>query len=392
MFDVIVVGGGLVGTSQICALQKLGLKVALIDHSKLETHKISSSARALALTLSSQRFFESLDLWDVLKEKSEAILEVKVSQKKQFGVVHLRAKDEKLPALGYVINADHLINTLENFISSKISSIPNSNLKIFRPEKIQKLKFINDEYWQIELESNTVLKTKLLIAADGTESFIRKQLGIGVITKDYHQTAILTNLVLSKSHDGIAHERFTDSGPIALLPFGDQTSAKCVWVTHPAEAKYLKEASKEEFLKKSQQTFGFSAGVFKESSERILYPLKSIRSENIYTHSLVFIGNAANTLHPVGGQGFNLGVRDIVVLTDIIQKAIHNQQDIGDMEVLQAYANRRNEDHHRTFWFTDRLASTEKSHTLGILLTEFIGPLKHTMIRFSTGFASPAPI
>lgn len=383
-YDLVIVGGGFVGASLALALKNHSIKIALIDKAvPTPTKESILNARAIALSATSQRFFEAIQLWPVFSNEIEPIHEVQVSKKGSFGITRLNAAQEGLKELGFVISADKLTDVLNQAL------ISHPNLTLYRPDEIKQLKSLQSG-WQIELKSGTNLSTALLIAADGSHSFIRQHQGIGLDTHDYEQTAVLTNIRLSCSHRNIAYERFTKDGPIAMLPFS-KNLVKLVWVASIDEAKLLMELDKPIFLKQCQSIFGYSLGEFIDCGTRISYPLQSAYAESLYSDRLVLIGNAANTLHPVGAQGLNLGLRDVAALSELLATAFTSKQDLGSLELLQKYAEWRKADHEHTRFFIHQLVKKDKIYTLGILGCEVFSPLKNWVIQRGMGMLRGLP-
>lgn len=378
-FDITIVGSGLVGASLGCALQNQNLKVALLDHSPLPKHSSSDplEARALALSDTSVQCLETLKIWPKISAHASAIQSIQISKQKHFGVSTLCAKDAQISALGYVISAalleQALIQTLETL----------ANISVFRPDEILDLER-KENIWLIRLKSQKILRTKLLVAADGAESYLRKHQGIGIKIQDHQETAMVFNVVLTQAHQNIAYKRFTRDGSIALLPFG-KNQMKCVWIVPSAKIHGFENLSETEFLEKWQATFGYRLGRLTQWGKRFSYPLKSMYAENIYGDRLVLIGNAANTVHPTAAQGFNLGLRDAAMLAEIIMEAQKAHQDIGSIDVLRRYANARSRDHQNIRQLTDRLRESSLLQHLGILASEWVLPFKHLILEQGLG-------
>lgn len=377
-FDVVIVGGGLVGASLACVLKSYSVKIALIDKTEKDISQESIlNARAIALSHTSQQFFLSIDLWQAFIPHIVPIVEVHVSKKGFFGVTKLNNNSKPI---GYVISADILSKMINERLECKTVE---SSVTIYRPDEISNLKQINDN-WHIELSSGKTLTSPLLIGSDGSDSFVRKCQGININSHDYQQTAITANIKLSQSHKNIAYERFTDSGPIAILPFGENC-VKCVLVTSTVQAKKIMENEEYQFLNHCQSLFGYRLGKWLDCGKRSAYPLRSYYSEAIYGERMVLIGNAANTVHPVAAQGLNLGLRDVAFLAELIITAKNNKQDIGSSDLLQTYFKLRTLDHHRTRFFTHQLATQKTILLLGILGCEWIEPLKNKIIEGGMG-------
>lgn len=383
-FDIIIVGGGLVGASLACALKNQALKIALIDKSPLNAKPHHNfDARALALSLPSIKCLQMLNVWPKICESASVIKAVHVSKQGHFGVTKIGALEHRLPALGYVVNADDLNNALNQVVET----LP--HVTLFRPEEIIKLEK-RDQGSVIQLSNQKNLKTKLLVAADGSESPLRKQQGIEVKVQDYQQTAIVANIALNQAHQAVAYERFLENGSIAMLPFGEN-KVKCVYVVPSNQAEILKAQSDIVFLESIQDQFGHRLGFFKQLGKRVFYPLKKLCVETLYADRFVLIGNAANTVHPIAAQGFNLGLRDAATLAEILVQAQNANQDIGSVEVLRSYADRRKDDHQAIRYFTDSLAEPHVFQWLGILASEWVMPFKRRIAERGLGWHQNLP-
>lgn len=379
-FDIVIVGGGLVGASLACALRDQPFKIAILDknpslHSTLAD---SLDARALALSLVSVQTLKTLKVWPQLESLAEAILEVHVSKQHLWGVTRIRANDYQLPALGYVVNAD----ILNQVLTEVVRALP--NVTCFRPDEIVQMERSETNTWAIHLKSQQMIKATVLVAADGADSYVRKHQGLGCTIHDHHQIAVVTNIELAQSHHGIAYERFTSTGSIAMIPFGDKR-VKCVWAMPEEMATRDKVLSAAVWLKNIQTEFGFRLGRLQQIGSRIQYPLRTIHAESLYNDRLVFIGNAANTLHPIAAQGFNLGLRDVATLAEYWVRATQFNQDIGAVEVLRDYAQSRANDHQRVSELTACLADPNPMHWLGILACEGMPWVKRWVAKQGLG-------
>lgn len=389
-FDIVILGGGLVGASLACALIAHGFNIALLDKS-VPDHSIDEvKAKALALSLYSTQYLASLGIWQQIHLRAEPLRSIHVSVQGQFGMTCLNAQSSGLKELGAVINADVLNACLNQTLEKQAGS----NLTLLRPNTIRALspqyeiKENREQFsgWKLTLDTGKTLYTKLLVAADGIDSCVRQDQGIEVVVHDYQSTAIVTNLQLSpsRSHDHIAYERFLKNGSIALLPFGEQR-VKCVWVMPSEEAEAFLAHSTSIFLDKVQEIFGQRLGPFVHCGPRIPFRLKSMRATQLYGQGFVLIGNAANTLHPVAAQGFNLGLRDVSTLARILIHAKHNHYPLNGIELLQAYAGNRADDHSSAHQFTHRLTQGGPSISMGILACEWIPAFKQHILQTGMG-------
>ena len=347
-FDVAIVGGGLVGGSLATALANTSssIQIALIDSQPLAQINLNAhqyDGRSIALALSSKKMFTALGLWDALQEHATAIKNIHISDQGRFGVTRLDSKRYEVESFGYLVPADYLIHTLNNQVDSC------ANVTRVQPYKVSKIKQYAD---CVVLKQNIgeSIQANLLIAADGAKSFIRKSLEIEVEEKQYLQSAIVGSVECEQNHNQTAYERFTQDGPLALLP---KQGNYCgfIWM-NPTECAAINLALDDQaFKNKLQNAFGFRLGYFKSISKRFAYPLELLVSQQRAKQRVVLIGNAAQTLHPIAGQGLNLALRDIAELVELLtEKKLNNVVDS-----LKKYAEKRQPDIEKTIRFTDRL-------------------------------------
>lgn len=366
-YDIAIVGGGLVGASFARAIANLGLQVVIIDRAPAQ-HLYNSSLdnRGLAIAYTTKQVLEQLEVWKQLEDKAFPITDVHVSEQKCFGHTHLTAQQLHIPALGYVISASQLGHALVH----DLEKLP--NLTVLRPVTISNLNYSNiTGDWTLQVADKTI-SAKLLIAADGTNSMARKVQAIPLNSKDFAQTAIVTNIKIHAKNISIAFERFTNLGVLALLPFGTQ-QMKCIWTVDNANLAELTKLTDAEFLARVQQAIGFRAGKLLGVEARQIFPIQFAYATQVYGASLALIGNAANTLHPVAAQGFNLGIRDAMTLAKILQQAIQMQIPINSPVTLKKYANLREYDHNKTRNFSNDLVEIFAQTMPGVGLARSVG-------------------
>lgn len=354
-YDIVIIGGGLVGLTLAHALsQNLPLhrpaKIALVEKKPLlefaSLDQAMLDSRTTALSYGSANIYRALGLWSHICEKATPIMKIRVSQLEKFGQTEIHSNDFRIPALGYVINNDDLLTIL-------INQRDVGNLCLHSPAVTKNISIAKDGV-EIELEENTNVSNitaSLVVLADGGRSEIYRQLSIKHDSKDYKQSAMIANIELDRCHHGLALERFARSGPMALLPIsgseGRHVSTVCC-ASHK-DIVELKSLTESECLCVLQDKFGYELGVFKKLGKRDSYPL-SLRTvnEQIRPH-LVVLGNAAHTLHPVAGQGFNLALRDIMQLTECLK----NSESYGNYSDLYQYLQRQQADQTTTISMTD---------------------------------------
>jgi 2-octaprenyl-6-methoxyphenol hydroxylase len=395
LYDVIIVGGGMVGASLAHALSGHGLSIAVIESYPLNTSSQPSyDDRAIALSFGSKRILDALGLWSKLASSAEAIEKIHVSEQGQFGFARLDHHEEGVEALGYVVTARDLGSVLLPTLTEvdDVSLLCPATLEDFSLEE-------NKVTVNVLIDGKpSTLQAKLLVAADGGQSSVRERLGIKVSESDYGQSAIVSNVSSQQPHNNIAYERFTSSGPVALLPMTENRSA-LVYTVKNEDQKVVMALSDDEFLQQLQLRFGYRLGKFTRMGKRFVYELKLKQVEEHIRHRVALIGNAAHTVHPVAGQGFNLGIRDVAALAEVIVDADHKQVDIGELSVLSEYENWRNKDHRNVMTATDSmvklfehpLAAVKVARNAGILAVDMLPGARHLISRFAMGLTGKQP-
>ncbi|MBA3535279.1 MAG: 2-octaprenyl-6-methoxyphenyl hydroxylase [Tatlockia sp.] len=379
--DILIVGGGLTGAILMIAMAKQGYSCLLVD-AKLSGANLSPDfdARSLALSPASIRILQMLNIWPLLQADATAIASIHVSEKGRFGSTNITS--EELP-LGYVVEMQHINRAIEQLLDKS---------QILAPAKLQALDKNKSLATISNPEGEFLVQAKLIVGADGTESAVRRLSALAVKIKDYQQQALVANIGLARSHQNAAYERFTPSGPLALLPMTEKR-ASLVWALSPAEAKRLMALDERAFLSDLQKNFGYRLGRFKRVGKRIIYPLQQLTMPTKIAWPLVFVGNAAHTLHPVAGQGFNLGLRDVASLAQCI---IH---DGLNEAMLQGYQKMRQHDEWAITQFTNSLISIFGSRLPGISVVRNLGliafdnltVLKRYLTHYTRGFAGVTP-
>ena len=394
-YDLIVVGGGMVGSSLAIALAGRGLRMAVIEaHQPGADTQPSYDDRGIALAYGTQRIFEALDIWPQISAFAEPIAEIHVSDRGHFGATRLYAKDEGVPALGQVVTARELGRVLVERVTG------DKSIDVIAPARVAGFA---DEGGQVrvEVERNGVvdqLRCRLLVAADGGNSAIREQLDVPVVRWQYGQSAVTTNVTPARPHGNVAYERFTDSGPVALLPMSEQRCA-VVWTVRDEQVDDVLALDDAAFLAAFQQRFGYRLGRFRRVGRRVAYPLSLLRARKSVHGRIAIIGNAAHTLHPIAGQGFNLGIRDVAALAEVVCDAFAGGDDIGAPVVLEAYARWRTNEQRNVAVATDGLARlfsnplapVRIARNLGLLAMELLPAAKHPLARGAMGMLGRQP-
>lgn len=392
--DVAIIGGGLVGASLAVALAPLNLRVVLIESQTPPNSAPSWDERCIALNAASQQIVSALGLWDALAPSVEPILSTHISERGRFGVARFSAEDAGLPALGYNVPLRALGQVFGE------AAARNTHLQMLAPARLVGLQVESDAV-QLQIESAQgarSLRAQLVIAADGARSTVRGLLDVGAESRDYGQRAIVTAVRPQRAHQGVAYERFLPTGPIAVLPKPDDAqghACSLVWtVTHESCDDYL-AMSDEAFIAAAQDAFGERLGPFKALGRRMAYPLERVMSERLSTPRVLFIGNAAQSLHPVAAQGFNLGLRDVAVLAEVLTES----GDRGAATRLAAYQAQRESDRARVAGFTDGLVRLFSNAVpglrglrhLGLLAMDLAPPLKQAVLQQNLGYGSAVP-
>lgn len=356
--QVVIVGGGMVGLSLALMLAKADIQVKLLeaisypnyDDANLAPYHSSFDARNTALSRRSVQIYQELGLWDVLQQYATPILQVDITEQGSFGKARLIAEKEKVESFGQVIENAWLGRILLSQARQHTNIELIDGVQVTSLTQDQQMAYLTaqrgDELLNIE--------APLVIAADGRDSFCRKALGIGFSTHEYDQVAIVTTVQTSKPHQHIGFERFSALGPLALLPLPGEYRRSVVWpVKKGTEHEWLGEENDQHFLSALQNTYGDRAGKFEKTGKRFSYPLSQVLAEKQAVGRVVLMGNAAHTIHPVAGQGFNLCLRDAHVLRRFLMEQLAEQQDIGEPEMLKAYEQARIKDQQRVIRFCD---------------------------------------
>ena len=312
--DICIVGGGLVGLCAALALQHSGRRVAVIEASRLEQPDVGGlNARSIALSYSSVQIFKALGIWSSIKQKAAAIEHIHISSQGCWGVSRLHASDYDIPALGYVIENRHLAACLLKEVEASEQIVLQTEANFESIHNKNGTVAIDYQYQSQQRQ----LSCQVALIADGAQSQARASLGIAHKTVDYGQSAIITNVEFDKPVANYAYERFTEQGPLAMLPLGGKRYA-CVWTRDNATAEAIMQAGDSGLIEALQTCFGYRMGFIERIGEKFCLSLSRTEACELAKGRCVLIGNAANTLHPVAGQGFNLALRDVATLYDLL--------------------------------------------------------------------------
>ncbi|WP_425917657.1 2-octaprenyl-6-methoxyphenyl hydroxylase [Acinetobacter sp. TSRC1-2] len=383
--EVIIVGGGMVGLSLALMLAKANIGVKLLeaikypnyDDANLAPYHSSFDARNSALSRRSVQIYQELGLWNALQEHATPILEVNITEQGSFGKARLKADQEKVESFGQVIENAWLGRVLLTEVQKQ------PLIELIDGVQVTSLTQDADQAHieAVRGEESLSLQSKLVIAADGRDSFCRKALGIGADEYDYDQVAIVTTVQTSKPHHHVGFERFSHLGPLALLPLPGEYRRSVVWpVKKGTEGEWLGEENDQHFLDALQETYGDRAGKFQKTGRRFSFPLSQVLAEKQAVGRVVLMGNAAHTIHPVAGQGFNLCMRDAYVLVRSLTEQLAKSEDIGEPSMLLAYEQARLTDQQRVIKFCDTVVRGFSNQNPVLKLIRNTGLLAFDMI------------
>ncbi|MDA8786334.1 2-octaprenyl-6-methoxyphenyl hydroxylase [Porticoccaceae bacterium] len=403
-YDIVIVGGGMVGISLALLLRaQRPWKILVVEAQELAVsdspvsgaYSSSFDARSTALSWSSRNIYQSIAVWPQLKRHLAAIAQIHVSDRGHAGLTRIDAADANVDALGYVVENQWLGSVLLNQLAeTDIQLLGSAGVETIVPLAAGMRLGVQQSDQDLQ-----TIDAKLVVIADGAGSSTSKKLGIQSQSSTYGQTGIIANISLEKPHGGVAYERFTDQGPMALLPLTDfkgRPRSALVW-TQPSEmAESLMAADEQSFLEQLQTRFGYRLGRFKQLGERVAYPLALTTATEQVRRHLVVMGNAAHSLHPVAGQGFNLSLRDAATLANSLAQA---GEAIGDLAALQQYQQQQAADQRNTVLFSDSLPKLfglsssviALGRNSGLLAMDLIPSLRNSFAQFGMGMATREP-
>lgn len=400
-YDLVVVGAGMVGASFCCALENLlresPISVLVIEAIAPNNGLVKQSsfdARSTALSFGSRKIFEEFAVWQELGAAVSAIDEIQVSDRGRLGAVSLSAQEQKVDALGYVVENKRLGEVLNARL------LGSDKINLLSPAAVSSIK-ATEGGMLLRLQhgdSDAIVDTSLVVLADGGKSPVCGQLGISQSIERYDQHALIANIVFEKPHNNIAYERFTDTGPLAILPLQaiDGTNrGSLVWTLSVEQAAEFREMNEEQLLSLLQERFGFKLGKITNIGERFVYPLSLSLAKEQVRPGLALLGNVAHTLHPVAGQGLNLALRDARVLVDVLGKAMQQGAALGDMSMLSEYVARQEADQALTTQFTHNITKLFSSNNdakvwlrkFGLLAIELSPRVRHSLAERAMGLS-----
>lgn len=407
-FDIIISGGGLSGCLMALSLADLTkadgglLSIAIVESNQSTTDNSHATSlfddRVLALSHGSAAYLANLGVWQHIKSDACAIEKIDISDRGHYGKARLKAEEHGVSALGYVIEMALIGKGLLTELANK------NNIQWLCPDSIQ------DINWQpvsapqkvaITLNSQQVITGSLVLACDGANSPCRQLANIDVSKSDYQQVAIIANVATEKPHQNKAFERFTEFGPIAMLPLAalkTEINAKnrcsLVWTVTAEQSEGLLTLSDDEFKAQLALAFGSWLGAITHAGKRHAYPLVLLQAQQNTYHRMALIGNASHTIHPIAGQGFNLGLRDVQLMAKLIAQQLARNNDVGSFAMLNDYADQRVKDQKQVIALTDSLVTLFANdlpplvigRNIGLKVMNYFSPLKNTLVNKLMGY------
>ncbi|QBG37238.1 2-octaprenyl-6-methoxyphenyl hydroxylase [Litorilituus sediminis] len=407
-FDVVISGGGLSGSLMALSLSELvksdgsKLAIAIIEANPKSDnqgqHAPLFDDRVLALSHGSARYLEKLSVWQHLQQDACAIADIDISDRGHFAKARLSAAEYHVNALGYVIDMALIGRGLLKVLANK------TNVHWFNPDKIEDINW-QEQHVDVALQSGTCLQGKLLLACDGVKSPCRERANIEVSFDDYQQVALIANVATQKPHLHKAYERFSNQGPIAMLPLPQskaqavgQGRCSLVWTMTPDEAERIQALSDDDFKRELESAFGLWLGQILHVGKRDVYPLVLLQAKQQTYHRMALVGNSSHTIHPIAGQGFNLGLRDVADMASLIAEQLNadmlNSDDVGSFALLQKYQQLRSKDQQEVIWLTDSLVRLFANdlpplvvgRNIGLQMLGALSPFKNALVKKTMGY------
>ena len=393
-YDVLIIGGGMVGAALACGLGDSQLSVAVIEAREPDLNWPPSEydIRVSAITRASQRIFENIGAWEGMqKRRVSAYRDMHVWDATGPGVIHFDAAELGEPDLGHIIENSviqaALVERLKEF----------SNIDYLCPQSLAGFEWADDGV-TVTTATGESMFAGLLVGADGGRSWVREQAGIGVKGWAYDQTAVVCTVETETPHQQTCWQRFMPTGPVAFLPLDDGSSS-IVWSTSPEQAEALTAMSETDFCQQLGEALDGHLGQVTRVGKRGAFPLRLQHAEQYVRPRLALVGDAAHTIHPLAGQGVNLGLADAATLVQVIQDAVSAREDLGSYAVLRRYERWRKADNLTMLASMDgfkRLFSNDRLplrwlRNLGLSITNALPPIKNNIIRYAMGLSGTLP-
>jgi 2-octaprenylphenol hydroxylase len=395
-FDVIIAGGGLVGTTLACILARTDRfkHIALIEASAPTAWQGDYDMRVSAITPASRNIFQAIGVWQAMVEQRVSpFREMQVWDATGAGHIHFDSADIGVAELGYIIENRVMQRALEQCVAA------HDQVTIFRPQRVVDMQ-LDDNTVTVMLDDQQSLQASLVVGADGSRSPTRDMAGIQTRGWAYEQSAVVATIQTGDSHRRTAWQRFLPTGPLAFLPLPDPHLCSIVWSTTPQQATALLAMSEPEFLAELQQAFGDRLGsMVRLHDQRGAFPLRLQHAEHYCHQGYVLVGDAAHTVHPLAGQGVNLGLADVATLAEVLVKARLAGRQPGEMGVLRSYERWRKGDNLSMMFtfdgfkrlFGNDLAALAWLRNGGLSLVDRLAPVKQAIMRHSLGIHGDSP-
>jgi 2-octaprenylphenol hydroxylase len=394
-FDVVIIGAGIVGATAACALGEAGVRVALIEARPFasDTDDGVRDARVFAITRASQRIFEALGVWDgIIARDAHPFREMEVWDAGGTGVIHFDCADIGEPCLGHIIEP----RSIHAALLERLRSL--AAVSLFCPAQFQDIA-VDDAGISMSLEDGETLSAALIVAADGARSPLRERLAMPIRTHDYQQRSLVARVATEFPHQATARQRFLPGGPLAFLPMEEGWSS-IVWTLPSAEVADMLALEREAFHAALGQAFDFRLGRIVDSERREAWPLTRLHAEHYVRERVALIGDAAHAIHPLAGQGVNLGLLDAAALAEVVLAARSRGGDPGALPVLRRYERWRRGDNLLMMSAMDGfnvLFGTERGpvcwlRNLGLSMVNAAGPAKDLLMRHAAGLAGDLPV
>lgn len=393
-YDIVIVGGGLGGASLACALAPIGFRVAVLEHKAVtETTLANYDDRSSALSWGTRLLLDKLGVWSGIQDQVAAIEHIHISERGYLGMARIHAREEGVEALGYVCENRVLGRALMNRVATF------ENIDYLAPAALVQFEEQENET-QLDIllhEQPHQLTTQLLIACDGSFSQVRELSGRAVQVDDYEQSGIIANVTTSEGVDGTAYERFTPTGPLAMLPLTEGRHSMVMSVARE-EVDDLMALDDAAFAAQLQKRFGHRLGRIEKVGRRDCFPFRLMQMPQPFAGRLLFIGNALRSLHPVSGQGYNLLLRDVMALADALT-AETAKIDPANPEIMATFLAQREADQRSVVRFTDslvrifqgRFSPVAHLRSAGLILVDIMPPIRRLLARQSMGLRVPLP-
>lgn len=393
-YDIVIVGGGMVGLTVACALADSGLKIAVLEQQapsqELPPHY---GMRTSAITHASRRVFEAIGVWEtMLAQRVSSFREMHVWDASGAGQIHFDAADSGVADLGYIIENQ----VIQSALWQRVQAL--NNIELLCPAQWQYWREENDGV-VLQLGDGRELSARLVVGADGARSRLREQAGIAVKGWGYDQRAVVVTVKTERSHQRTAWQRFLPTGPLAFLPMMDLHYCSIVWSTTPEQATELLALDEQDFAARLGEAFEYKLGRIVEVGERGKFPLRLQHAVDYVKPRLALVGDAAHAIHPLAGQGVNLGLLDAAALAEVILAANEKSRDIGSFATLRRYERWR-KGHNLAMMasmdgfkrlFGSSAAPVHWARNFGLNLTNAAGPVKHLFMDLAMGEMGDLP-